>query len=113
MKSCLEIPSVMVSMVGLHELWDGILDSIDDADPYAAHAFDEFLDSFEDELGIDLERDVMDALSGEVAVALLPSDVGSGLFLEEGIFDWIIEALLLAGVVDSRSIENALEDSGR
>ncbi len=100
----------MVSMVGLHELWDGILDSIDDADPYAADAFYESLDSLEDELGIDLERDVIDALSGEVAVALLPSDVGSGLFLEEGTFDWTIEALLLAGVVDGRSIENVLED---
>ena len=100
----------MVSMVGLHELWNGLLDSIDDVDPYAADAFNESLDSFEDEVGFDLERDVIDALSGEVAVALLPSDVGSGLFLEEGIFDWTIEALLLAGVVDARSIENALED---
>ncbi len=101
---------LMVSMVGLHELWDGFLDSIEDVDPYAADAFYEFLDSFEDEVGVDLERDVIDALSGEVAVAVLPSDVSSGFFFEEGEFDWTIEALLLAGVVDAGSIEDALED---
>ena len=100
----------MVSMSGLREAWEEIRDSLEDADPFAADDLDESLKIFEDEFGIDVERDVIDALSGEVAVALLPSDIGSGLFFEEGVFDWTIEALLLAGVVDARSIENALED---
>ena len=101
---------LMLSMSGLREAWEELQDFIADVDPYAADDLDESLDLFEDEFGVDVERDVIDALSGEVAIALLPSDPGSGLVFKEGVFDWTIEALLLMGIEDSRSIENALDD---
>ena len=101
---------LMLSMSGLREAWEELRDFIADADPYAADDLDESLELFEDEFGVDVERDVIDSLSGEMAIALLPSDLGSGLFFEEGVFDWTIEALLLMGIEDSRSIENALDD---
>ena len=56
---------------------------------------------------MDLERDVIDALTGEVAFALLPSDLGG--FLGGSPASGVVEGLLLAGVRDARSIMNALD----
>ncbi len=49
-------------------------DSIEDIDPFMADEFDDLLVQIKDEFGVDIERDVIDAMSGEMALALLPSE---------------------------------------
>ena len=98
---------VLFSAVGVDQAWEELRDSIENLDPDSQNDFEGFLEDVEDELGVDLERDVIDALTGEVAVALLPSDLGG--FLGGGPASGVVEGLLLAGVRDARSIMNALD----
>ena len=98
---------VLFSAVGVDQAWEELRDSIENLDPYTQDDFEGFLEDVEDELGVDLERDVIDALTGEVAFALLPSDLGG--FLGGGPASGVVEGLLLAGVRDARSIMNALD----
>ena len=98
----------LISVVGVDRLWDEARDSLEDIDPYAQADLEELLDSIENETGVDLERDVIDDLSGEAALALLPSDLEflAGDFDELG----VVEALLLLGVEDSEGILDALDE---
>ena len=98
---------VLFSAVGVDQAWEELRDSIENLDPDSQNDFEGFLEDVEDELGVDLERDVIDALTGEVAFALLPSDLGG--FLGGGPASGVVEGLLLAGVRDARSIMNALD----
>ena len=95
---------------GIHEGWEQVRDTIEDFDEDVADDFDDWLDDFEDQVGYDLELDVISALSGEIAMALLPSDVNPDLFsggIEEG---GTIEALVLIGLEDSMRIEDVLDE---
>ena len=110
---------LMVGSTGLIAAWETTTDSIRDIDPGLSDEFDDFLAQVDDEFGVDIERDVIDAMSGEMALALLPSEVNSRLLSGEGGFDWTVEMLLLAGLRNPDSIEDALdilvdelEDSG-
>ncbi len=101
---------VLLSGVGVEEVWEELTDSIENLDPYTQ-------EDFEDETGLDLERDLIDSLTGEIAFALLPSDLG-GLF-DGGLEGGVIEGLLLAGVQDAEPLLDAfdtfadlLEDEG-
>ena len=98
---------VLFSAVGVDQAWEELRDSIENLDPDSQNDFEGFLEDVEDELGVDLERDVIDALTGEVAFALLPSDLVG--FLGGGPASGVVEGLLLAGVRDARSIMNALD----
>ena len=98
------------STIGIHEAWEQVRDTIEDLDEDVADDFDDWLDDFEDQVGYDLELDVISALSGEIAMALLPSDVNPDLFsgeIEEG---GTIEALVLIGLEDSMRIEDVLDE---
>ena len=108
---------VLFSAVGVDQAWEELRDSIENLDPDSQNDFEGFLEDVEDELGVDLERDVIDAMTGEVAFALLPSDLGG--LLGGGPASGVVEGLLLAGVRDARSImdtldilADALEDEG-
>ena len=98
---------VLFSAVGVDQAWEELRDSIENLSPDSQNDFEGFLEDVEDELGVDLERDVIDALTGEVAFALLPSDLGG--FLGGSPASGVVEGLLLAGVRDARSIMNALD----
>ena len=98
---------VLFSAVGVDQAWEELRDSIENLDPDSQNDFEGFLEDVEDEMGVDLERDVIDALTGEVAFALLPSDLGG--FLGGSPASGVVEGLLLAGVRDARSIMNALD----
>ena len=100
---------LMLGSTGLADVWETTTDSIEDIDPFMADEFDDLLAQIEDEFGVDIERDVIDALSGEMALALLPSEVNSRILSGEGGFDWTLEMLLLAGLKNPDSIENALD----
>ena len=96
--------TALLSMVGIDQAWQEFRDSMEELDPYTREEFDDLLNQFEDETGVDLERDIVDSLTGELAIALLPSD-----------FDFevdpigIVEILLLAGIEDSEDILDALD----
>ena len=98
----------LVSGGGVQEIWKWYVDAIGDFDSYVADEFDRALRDFEDETGVDIEDDLIDRLTGEVAFALLSSD----LTIED--FDTgelgSIDALLLAGVEDGRRVEKAFDD---
>lgn len=98
---------VLLSMVGLDEAWQEGMDALEEADPYVWEDFEELLDEFKEETDVDLEGDVIDSLSGELALALLPSDLDflAGDFDEFG----LVEALLLFGVDDPEEILDALD----
>ena len=98
---------VLFSAVGVDQAWEELRDPIENLDPDSQNDFEGFLEDVEDEMGVDLERDVIDALTGEVALALLPSDLGG--FLGGSPASGVVEGLLLAGVRDARSIMNALD----
>ena len=98
---------VLLSAVGVDQAWEEFRDSLENLDPYAQEAFEEFLEEMEDETGVDLERDVIDALTGEIALALLPSDLRD--FFDEGPASGVVEGLLLAGIEDAASIMDALD----
>ena len=98
---------VLFSAVGVDRAWEELRDSIENLDPDSQNDYEGFLEDVEDELGVDLERDVIDALTGEVAFALLPSDLGG--LLGGGPASGVVEGLLLAGVRDARSIMDTLD----
>ena len=62
------------AMVGVKSMWQEIRDSIENLDPYTTAEFEDYLENIKNDIGIDLERDVIDSLSGEAAVAPLSSD---------------------------------------
>ena len=100
---------LMLGSTGLADVWETTTDYIEDVDPFMADEFDDLLVQIKDEFGVDIERDVIDALSGEMALALLPSEVNSRILSGEGGFDWTLEMLLVAGLKNPDSIENALD----
>ena len=98
----------LLSVVGVDRAWEEARDSLEDLDPYTWEEFEEFLDDFKDETDVDLERDVIDEMSGEVALALLPSDLS---FLADDFDEFdVVEALFLVGVEDPEGILDALEE---
>lgn len=97
----------LVTYAGVPDAWEEFRDTLEDSDPWAAEDFDEFLDDLEDETGVDLERDVIESLTGEVSLAIMPSDIRISVDDEE--LKGVIEALFLASLEDPRGIENALE----
>lgn len=98
-----------LSVTGLLEGWEQWWSIIEEADPYAADDVRLLLDDFEEEIGIDVEDDVLDALSGEFAVALLPGELTLNSISD---LDWESPAhvLLLAGVEDPDTLEDTLDD---
>ena len=97
----------LASYTGVTDAWEEFRDTLEDSDPWAAEDFDEFLDDMEDETGVDLERDVIESLTGEVSLAIMPSDIS--VTADAGELEGVIEALFLASLDDPRGIENALE----
>ena len=93
---------------GFAEAWDEFRDSMEEFDPYSSAEFQTFVDELEEETGTDLERDVIDSLTGEMAVALLPSSFRWNRY--GGFEPGILEVLWLVGLEDSREIEDALDD---
>ena len=97
----------LLSMVGVDRAWEEALDPLGSLDVYTWEEFEAFSYDFEDDTGVDLERDVIDELSGEVALALLPSDLE---FLSDDFDEFgVVEALLLVGVEDSQGILDTLD----
>ena len=97
---------LLIGGTGITEAWYEGLDSLGDVDPEALEFLDDVLDDLWRETGIDLEQDVIDALSGEVALALLPSDIR---FDRDGNLTGFVETLLLASVRDQDSFREALD----
>ena len=53
----------LLSYAGATEAWEELREALEDADPWAAEDFDQFMDDLEDETGVDLQRDVIDSLA--------------------------------------------------
>lgn len=97
-----------MSATGLLEAWEQWWDIIEETDPYAADDLRQSLLDFEAEAGIDVEDDVLDALSGEMAVALLPSEFDFSS--EDAALDSPVHVLFLAGLDDPETLEDALDE---
>ena len=96
---------VLLSTLEVQERWKRLRESLDGE---GSDGFANWTESVREDTGIDVENDLIDPLSGEVALALLPSDftVGamSGQFLSGP-----IRALLLLGVGDPQKIGETLD----
>ena len=95
----------MISAIEVNEFWEQFRDDLEDIDRDTAEGFDFVLNGLKAATGIDLERHVIAELTGEVTVALLPSQLRF-----DGSEIGTIEALLLAEVVDPSRLERVLED---
>ena len=98
----------LLSYAGVTDAWDELRDTLEESDPYAAEDLDEFLEDIEDETGIDVEEDVMESLTGEVALAILPGDVS--ISTSDGELVGLLQAVFLAGLDDPSGIEDAMEE---
>ena len=101
----------LLSYAGVTEAWEELREALEESDPWAAEDFDQFMDDLEDETGVDLQRDVIDSLAGEVSLAIMPGDVTvpadeAGLDVIESLS---LDALVLASLEDPRGIEEAME----
>ena len=97
----------LLAYSGVKDAWEEFRDVLEDSDPWVSGDIDQFLDDVEYETGVNVEEDLIESLSGEVALAIMPGDVrifgyGAGV---EG----VIEGLFLAGLEDSRAVEAAME----
>ena len=97
----------LLSYAGMRDAWDELRDTLEESDPSTAEEFDQFLEDLEDETGVALEMDVVESLTGEVSLALLPSDIRFSAY--DGELDGVIDALLIAGLQDSEGIEDAMD----
>ena len=96
-----------ISTTGLLEAWEHWWNILEETDPYSADDLRQVLRDFEEEVGIDVEDDVLDSLTGELAMALLPStfDFNS----QESALDSPVHALFIAGLDDREALEDALD----
>ena len=92
------------STLGIDESWAELQKSIDDDEPGQAELFQDLL---EEEIDIDLESDLIGPLSGEIALALLPSDITFGN-LSGDFLSGRVQTLLLLGVEEPQTIEETL-----
>ena len=99
----------MAAVVGVESMWQELRDSIGNLDPYTEGEFEEFLEDIEDATGIDLERDIIDSLCGEAAVALLWSDLFLRTWNDGSDEVDVVQGLILAGVEDHDGIADALD----
>lgn len=97
----------LLSYAGVTDAWDELRDTLEETDPWAAEDLDVFLDDLEDETGVDLEGDVIESLTGEVSLAIMPGDVR--ISLDDLEPDGAIDALLLVGLNDPSGIEDAMD----
>ena len=98
---------VALSTTELLETWEQWWEIIEETDPYAADDLRRQLLDYEAEVGIDVDEDVLDTLSGELAVTLLPSEFDFSS--EEAALDSPVHALLLAGLEDPEMLEDTLD----
>ena len=97
----------MVSGVGAPESWQRFRDQLEEQEDYRAERIDSALDELDKETGINLERDVIEQLVGEITLALLPG----ALRFEENLSAFesgAIEVLLVAELGDSSGLKRAL-----
>ena len=99
---------VAMSTTGVLEAWEDWWAIIEETDPYAADDLHQLLLDFEEEAGIDVEDDVLDTLSGEMAAALLPSDFDFSS--EDAALASPVHALFLAGLDDPETLQDTLDD---
>ena len=97
-----------IAGTGVTDAWREGRDSLRDADSELLDAVDDALDDLEGETDIDLQEDIIDALSGEIALALLPSDISID---HDGTPSGAIEVLALAGITDRKRIADALDST--
>ena len=103
---------LLLSYAGVTDLWDEMRDALEESDPWADGNLDELLEDLEEETGVDLEGDVIESLTGEVSLAVMPGDVriaADDLDPDDVELEGVLNVLLLANLEDHRDVENALE----
>ena len=100
---------VLLSTLEFHERWKRLRESLDGD---GSEGFDILMGTFLEFTGIDVEIDLIDPLSGEVALALLPSDISIGTISGQ-LLSGPIQALLLLGVEDPQKIGQTLDKLSR
>ena len=97
----------LLSYAGVANAWDELRDVLEETYPWASEEFDEFLDELDDVTGVDLEQDIIESLSGEVALAILPGNVR--ISADDLELEGAVDGLFLASLEDPEEIEDALD----
>ena len=104
----------LFSHADIKGIWDLIMETLEDTDPTVAEDIERAMQDFEYETGIDVEEDLLEPLTGELAIALLFSslDFTALEFGDSIIQDDVgrIDALLLLGVDDGERVEQTFDD---
>ena len=116
--SAASLPSdtlALLSLAGVRETWEQLEDQPENFSQIVD--IQEVRRDFEEEIGLDLERDIIDWMTGELAFALLPSEFELGPY--DDIEDVLIHAVALIEFDDRAAVERrtgniveALEDQG-
>lgn len=96
---------VLMSTLEFQQRWKRLQESMEDEGP---EGFDILTETIGEFAGIDVESDLIDSLSGEVALALLPSDITVGAMSGQ-LLSGPVRALLLLGVEDPQKIRETLD----
>jgi hypothetical protein len=93
----------LLSVGGIPELWEQIKEQID-ADLLASEdaSFDELVQDINGQVGFDIERDLIQWMTGEVALAVLPSNFSGDIP--------VVHVVALAEFNDRSATESALEN---
>ena len=109
LKSADHLPSdtlALISMVGVREAWEEAREKLDEPLEDFGLDFSDALREVEEEIGLDIDRDIFGWMAGEVAIALLPSEFRIGQYDE--IEEAIIHAIAMIEFDDRGAVEDAL-----
>ena len=89
------------------DAWEQAWDIIEETDPNTAGDLRQYWRDVEAEVGFDLEEDVLDTLSGETGLALLPSDFDFSS--EDAALESPVHVFFLAGVEDPETLRETAD----
>ncbi len=98
----------LLSFTGIREAWGQIEESLDELASEPLYGMTNPLPDFELQTGLDIEQDIIGWMSGEMALALLPSDFP--LDFSGEVEEAIIHAVGLIGFTERAQVEDALDN---
>ncbi len=98
----------LLSTIGVREGWEEAKEEIESIPELYGETIEEIIQDIEDEIGINIDRDIFGWMSGELAFALLPSEFRLGDYLEPQ--DAIINVAAMVEFDDRQAVQSALDN---
>jgi hypothetical protein len=98
----------LISGIGVRNAWEEAKGEIENIPGFYGETVEDLIQGIEDEIGVNIDRDIFGWMSGEVAFALLPSEFRFGDFLE--LHDAIIKFAAMVEFDDRQAVQSALDN---